>query len=123
MATRTEQQSNKQQAKNKIIHATLSMEITIIIQPISFELTVYLLFSLEQRISKNFNVIIKVLPSIKQTLLPPSSFDNKRGQWISDKILNWLLYKNKPDRSTIMLAICDFDAYSNGRVWTGLCLW
>jgi archaemetzincin len=60
------------------------------------------------------NAIFKVLPPINQTLLPPSSFDNKRGQWISDEILTWLLYKNKPDRSTIMLAICDFDAYSDG---------
>jgi hypothetical protein len=50
---------NKQQAKNKIIHTTLSMEITIIIQPISFELTVYLLSSLEQRLSKAFDAIIK----------------------------------------------------------------
>ncbi|MGC2572246.1 MAG: archaemetzincin family Zn-dependent metalloprotease [Candidatus Nitrosopolaris sp.] len=90
------------------------MEITIIIQPISFELTVYLLSSLEQKLSKAFDAITKVLPSIKQTLLPPSSFDNKRGQWKSDEILNWLLYKNKPDKSTIMLASCDFDAYSDG---------
>jgi archaemetzincin len=90
------------------------MEITIIIQPISFELTVYLLSSLEQKLSKAFDAISKVLPPVKQTLLPPSSFDNNRGQWKSDEILNWLLYKNKPDKSTIMLAICDFDAYSDG---------
>jgi hypothetical protein len=60
MATRTEQQSNKQQAKNKIIRATLSMEITIIIQPISFELTVYLLSSLEQRISKYWHRMLRL---------------------------------------------------------------
>jgi hypothetical protein len=75
------------------------MEITIIIQPISFDLTVYLLSPLEQKLLKAFDAIIKVLPPIKQTLLPPSSFDNNRGQWKSDEILNWLLYKNKRDRS------------------------
>jgi predicted Zn-dependent protease len=32
----------------------------------------------------------------------------------ADEILTWLLYKNKPYRSTIMLAICYFDAYSDG---------
>jgi archaemetzincin len=94
------------------------MEITIIIQPISFELTVYLLSSLEQKLSKDFVATIKVLPTTQQTLLPLSSFDKNRRQWKSDEILDWLLYKNKnknkPDRSTIMLAICDFDAYSDG---------
>ena len=73
-----------------------------------------LLWQLAQKLSKAFDAIIKVLPPIKQTLLPPNSFDNNRGQWKSDEILNWLLYKNKPDRNTIMLAICDFDAYSDG---------
>jgi hypothetical protein len=59
------------------------MQITIIIQPISFDMTVYLLSPLEQKLSKAFDAIIKVLPPIKQTLLPPSLFDNKRGQWKS----------------------------------------
>jgi predicted Zn-dependent protease len=74
-------------------------------------LTVYLLSSLEQKLSKAFDAIIKVIPPIKQTLLPPSSFDDS-GRWKSDEILNWLLYNNKPDK--IMLAMCDFDVYSHG---------
>jgi len=85
------------------------MEITIIIQPISFVLS-----SLEQKLSKDFDSTFKVLPPIKKTLVPISSFDKNRRQWKSDEILDWLLYKNKPNRSTIMLAICDFDAYSDG---------
>jgi hypothetical protein len=37
------------------------MEITIIIQPISFELTVYLLSSLEQKLSKAFDVVCSLI--------------------------------------------------------------
>jgi archaemetzincin len=47
------------------------------------------------------------------TTMPPTHlYDRRRKQWISDKILEWLLQNNNPDRNTKILAICDFDAYS-----------
>jgi archaemetzincin len=47
------------------------------------------------------------------TTIPPAYlYDRCRKQWISDKILEWLLQNNNPDRDTKILAICDFDAYS-----------
>jgi archaemetzincin len=45
---------------------------------------------------------------------PPSYlYDRYRKQWISNRILNWLLQNNNPDDNTKVLAICDFDAYSD----------
>jgi archaemetzincin len=41
-------------------------------------------------------------------------FNNSRNQWISERILEWLLWKSNPTSYTKILAICDFDAYSNG---------
>ncbi len=48
------------------------------------------------------------------TTMPPTYlFDKARKQWISDSLLDWLLETNKPDITTKVLAICDFDAYSD----------
>jgi archaemetzincin len=45
--------------------------------------------------------------------MPPMYlYDRRRKQWISDKILDWLLQNYNPDSNTKVLAICDFDAYS-----------
>ncbi len=41
-------------------------------------------------------------------------FNNSRNQWISERILEWILGKSNPTSHTKILAICDFDAYSNG---------
>jgi archaemetzincin len=46
--------------------------------------------------------------------LPVNLFDKSRKQWKSDKILLWLLDKNKPGKDNKILAICDHDAYSSG---------
>jgi archaemetzincin len=46
------------------------------------------------------------------TMPPTNLYDRHRKQWISNKILEWLLQNNNPDRNTKVLAICDFDAYS-----------
>jgi archaemetzincin len=47
------------------------------------------------------------------TTMPPSHlYDEHRKQWISNKILEWLLQNYKPGSNTKLLAICDFDAYS-----------
>ncbi len=48
------------------------------------------------------------------TTMPPTYlFDKTRKQWISDSLLDWLLETNEPDTTTKVLAICDFDAYSD----------
>jgi archaemetzincin len=47
------------------------------------------------------------------TMPPTYLYDRHRKQWISDRILDWLLQNNNPDDNTKVLAICDFDAYSD----------
>ena len=46
------------------------------------------------------------------TTMPAYLYDKRRKQWISNKILEWLLQNHNPDNNTKILAICDFDAYS-----------
>src|SRR5918995_966195 len=47
------------------------------------------------------------------TTMPPAHlYDIRRKQWISNKIPDWLLRSHNPDSDTIVLAICNFDAYS-----------
>ena len=89
------------------------MKIIIIIQPISFELTAELSISLERQLSKDFDALVRILPSIRDTLLPLDSFDKNRRQWKSNNILQWILDRKKTDRNVKILAMCDFDAYSN----------
>jgi archaemetzincin len=84
----------------------------IIIQPILFQMTAGLSSSLEMHLSKEFDASVKTAPPINETL-SLNLFDKNRGQWKSNNILQWLLHKTKPDRSKKILAICDFDAYSN----------
>ena len=59
------------------------MKMIIIIQPISFELTADRLSSLEQQLSKDFDALVRILPPIKETILPLDSFDKNRRQWKS----------------------------------------
>jgi archaemetzincin len=47
------------------------------------------------------------------TTHPTNLYDKLRKQWISPRILDWLLQSNNPDTNTKVLAICDFDAYSD----------
>jgi predicted Zn-dependent protease len=48
------------------------------------------------------------------TTIPPTHlYDKLRKQWISPRILDWLLQSNNPDTNTKVLAICNFDAYSD----------
>src|ERR687891_2858046 len=54
------------------------------------------------------------LQSSSITTMPPTYlFDKARKQWISDSLLDWLLESSEPDITTKVLAICDFDAYSD----------
>ena len=52
-------------------------------------------------------------PSSLTTMPPTHLFDKARKQWISDSLLDWLLETTEPDITTKVLAICDFDAYSD----------
>jgi archaemetzincin len=56
---------------------------------------------------------VTTAPMIKE--ISDQLFDKQRNQWKSNDILQWLSYKyNKPSsRSTKILALCDFDAYSD----------
>jgi archaemetzincin len=52
--------------------------------------------------------------SSSTTTMPPKYlFDKARKQWISDSLLDWLLESINPGSTTKVLAICDFDAYSD----------
>jgi predicted Zn-dependent protease len=48
-----------------------------------------------------------------RTMPPIHLFDKARIQWISDSLLDWLLESTSPDITTKVLAIYDFDAYSD----------
>lgn len=90
------------------------MKPIIVIHPILFQFTEDLTSLLEQHISKKFDTLIKLVSPLNGNQLPLNLFDRTRGQWKSDNILLWLLDKNRLDRGNKLLAICDFDAYSNG---------
>ena len=89
----------------------------ILIQPIlcSSLLENNIIFStLIDHLSKIFEATVTMSFSQKTTVSPPIQlFDKDRKQWISDRILNWLLEINNPNSNTKLLAICDLDAYSD----------
>jgi archaemetzincin len=87
----------------------------IIIQPVLFQLGERFTSTLVKVLSKEFNSDISTALLI--TEIPIQLFDKKRNQWKSNEILQWILDKhrpNKPTTRTKILAICDFDAYSDG---------
>jgi archaemetzincin len=99
--------------------------LQIILQPVLFEIDKDILFSLEKALLKEFNApsssSIVIVPPIKQ-ILQQQLFDKQRNQWKSTDILQWLsdrykkLNYSKETRRTTktkILAICDFDAYSD----------
>jgi archaemetzincin len=79
--------------------------------------------SLIQHLSKIFGDMASINSSSLQSssfqaytaaAMPPLYlYDRHRKQWISNRILDWLLQNNNPDDNTKVLAICDFDAYSD----------
>jgi archaemetzincin len=79
-------------------------------------------YSLILRISEIFGDVVDINNSSNllssfliptTTTMPPSYlYDERRKQWISNKILEWLLQNYKPGSNTKILAIFDFDAYS-----------
>jgi archaemetzincin len=102
----------------------MAMVMQIILQPVLFEPDEDILSSLEKALLQEFDASsIVTAPSIKQ--IPEQQvlllFDNQRNQWKSSGILEWLsnnytkLYSKDTIRTTTtkILAICDFDAYSD----------
>ena len=81
-----------------------------------------IVYSLIQHLSEIFGDIVGINNSsnllsfsfqTSATTMPPAHlYDTRRKQWLSDKILDWLLRNHNPDSDTIVLAICNFDAYS-----------
>ena len=81
-----------------------------------------IVYSLIQHLSEIFGDIVGINNSsnllsfsfqTSATTMPPAHLhDTRRKQWISDKILDWLLRNHNPDSDTKVLAICNFDAYS-----------
>jgi archaemetzincin len=81
-----------------------------------------IVYSLIQHLSEIFGDIVGINNSsnllsfsfqTSATTMPPAHlYDTRRKQWISDKILDWLLQNYNPDSNTKVLAICNFDAYS-----------
>src|SRR5215203_5627323 len=103
----------------------------IIIQPISYSASEFefnsssnsIVYSLIQHLLKIFGDKVGIDDSSLQpssfqisiaaaTIPPTYLYDRRRRQWISNRILDWLLQNNNPDDNTKVLAICDFDAYS-----------
>ncbi|MBV9179261.1 MAG: archaemetzincin family Zn-dependent metalloprotease [Nitrososphaeraceae archaeon] len=84
----------------------------IILQPVLFQLGERFTSTLVKVLSKEFNSSVSSASLI--TEIPVQLFDKQRNQWKSNEILQWLLDKRRPNRATTkILAICDFDAYSN----------
>jgi predicted Zn-dependent protease len=81
-----------------------------------------IVYSLIQHLSEIFGDIVGINNSSNLlsfsfqtsaiTMPPAHLYDTRRKQWISDKILDWLLRNHNPDSDTKVLAICNFDAYS-----------
>ena len=95
--------------------------IQIILQPVLFEPDKDSFSSLEKALLNEFNASSSIVttPPIKQ--IPEQLFDKQRNQWKSSDMLQWLSDKYKEFHSkerrrtttTKILAICDFDAYSD----------
>jgi archaemetzincin len=71
------------------------------------------IFGDKARINSDTSLQSSPLQSSSTTTPPMHLFDKARKQWISDSLLDWLLESNNPDSTTKVLAICDFDAYSD----------
>jgi archaemetzincin len=84
---------------------------TTIISPLIQHLSK--IFGDKARINSDTRLQSSSIRSSSTTTPPMHLFDKARKQWISDSLLDWLLESNNPDSTTKVLAICDFDAYSD----------
>ncbi len=85
-----------------------------LIQPVVFDLKIdsNMMKILSDHLLRNFGSE----SSIAEPVEPPTfALNRQRNQFISDSLLEWLLelYKDKVGANTKILAVCDFDAYSN----------
>jgi archaemetzincin len=84
----------------------------IILQPILVHESKDSISILENLLAEEFNACVSIASPIKE--MPLQLFDKQREQWKSDRILQWLSVKYRPNKATTkILAICDLDAYSN----------
>jgi archaemetzincin len=86
----------------------------IIFQLVLFQPSRRFISTLEKVLSEEFNSSVSIASPI--TEISVQLFDKHRNQWKSNEILQWLLDKHRPNQltRTKILAICDFDAYSDG---------
>lgn len=82
----------------------------IILQPVLFQPAKDIISLLEKILSEGFNASIVTASPIND--FSNQLLDKQRNQWKSNDILQWLSFKYKPSKSTKILALCDFDAYS-----------
>jgi archaemetzincin len=67
-----------------------------------------------------FNTLVTTINVYDSLMLDKGStansrlFNNSKNQWNSESILGWISSKTLSNNDTKILAICDFDAYSNG---------
>jgi archaemetzincin len=84
----------------------------IILQPILIQESRDSISILGNLLAEEFNASVSIAPPIKE--MPLQLFDKQREQWKSNKVLQWLLVKYRPNKATTkILAICELDAYSN----------
>ncbi|MGI0045217.1 MAG: archaemetzincin family Zn-dependent metalloprotease [Nitrososphaeraceae archaeon] len=77
--------------------------------------------TLIKQLLKTFNGVVTAIGVTNSLMLDESSttnlylFNKSRNQWISERVLEWILREAISGSShTKILALCDFDAYSNG---------
>ena len=86
------------------------MIMQIILQPVLVQPYKDIISTLENTLSEEFNASIVTASPIKE--ISDQLFDKQRKQWKSNDILQRLSDIYNPSKSTKILAICDFDAYS-----------
>jgi archaemetzincin len=95
----------------------------IIIEPLLTEFDENILHNLAHDVSREFEHIRvrassaatdTVVSSLKKDGVFQSSFDTRRNQWNSPKLLDSFYEKFKPEKDKIVLLILDVDAYSGG---------
>jgi archaemetzincin len=87
----------------------MTVIMQIILQPILCQLSKDIISQLENILSEEFSASVTNAP-IEE--LSEQFFDKQRNQWKSSDILQWLSDKLISSKSTKILALCDFDAYS-----------
>jgi len=91
--------------------------VKVLLQPVVSMIDNNTIYHLAKDISIEFkNVKVTVAASIEPHTKAKVqfAFDNRRNQWDSFKLLEWILDNFNPTRGTKILGILDVDAYSAG---------